>query len=82
MSKGILFRGEFINISQDCKGNAARMTLFCMCACLSGSFSLQCTQKLKMQIFLQRKFVLQCEGEGIEIEPSFIFSIATELQQE
>lgn len=36
------------NFSQDCEGNTACMTLFCLSACLSGSCSLQCTQELKM----------------------------------
>ena len=64
------------NFSQDRKGNTACTTLLCMCTCLSGS--LQCTQELKTQIFLQREFGLQGEGEGIGTDPSFIFSIATE----
>lgn len=68
------------SFSRDCEGNTARVTLLCMCACLSGSCSLQCTRELKMQIFLQRKFGLQGEGEGIGTNPSFIFSIATEQQ--
>lgn len=31
------------NFSRDCEGNTACMILLCMCACLSGSCSLQCT---------------------------------------